>query len=610
MFKDKSIFSPVKAWKYLLKKPVTIPKKDIFESPRVAADNYRGFHVNDWEKCVGCGTCGEICPTNAITMVPIEGMKQVDGMKPERPVIDYGRCSFCALCVDICTSDSLAMSKEYIHISPDAETFYFLPEIDGIHQIEFETGYDRDETSELLDLERYEIEEIPHEGRNESFMELIKGYSKEMALAEASRCVECGVCTSTCPANMNIPEYIRSVWTEDLKEGAEWLYETNPLSNVCGRICTHLCETACVIGNRGEPVAIRWLKRYIVDNTPEDQFEEAVLAKVSKQMNGKVGIIGSGPAGLSAGYYLRRMGYEVDIYEEKALPGGVIRYGAPEYRLPEDRVMKDIEMIEKSGVNIIVNTKVGRDISLAEMQEKYDAIFAGSGYWIPKKLKIDNIDHPAIKFSTGFLAASRDYTRGMGEMPEFDENIIVIGGGDVSFDVARTLNRFQMIKNGKANVRFIARKPEKFLAASIEEVEEAKEEGVIYQLDRSPTAILLDDNNNIYGVEVALCESFEDENGKVKTVCGDEREIIYGTDVYLGVGSDPDFVFFNEEMMAGIEINRNKLKVKKNGQFENYPWLFAGGDIVNGPDIISAVADGHRSAVGIDEYLMELKKNK
>jgi len=606
--KNKSMFSPLRAWKYLVKEPITIPMERIFDHPREASDNYRGFHVNDWDKCVGCGTCGEICPTNAITMLPIEGLRETDGHKPERPAIDYGRCSFCALCVDICTSDSLSMSKEYLHISKDADSFYFLPDARGMHQTAFDTAYSRDEVSELLDLERYEIQEIPHENRNLSFTELIKGYSREMALAEASRCVECGVCTYTCPAHMNIPEYIRSVWTEDLKEGAQWLYETNPLSNVCGRICTHKCETACVIGQRGEPVAIRWLKRYIVDNTPEGDFVEAATARVSRQVNGRVGIIGSGPAGLSCGYYLRTMGYEVDIYEEKELPGGVIRYGAPEYRLPEASVKADIDNIERAGVKFITSTKVGRDITLEQMKDKYDAVFSASGYWIPRKLKIDNVDHPGIRFSPHFLAEARDFTRGKGPMPEFHQDVIVIGGGDVSFDVARTLNRFQLMTNARAIVRFIARKPEEHLAASREEVVEAKEEGVIYHLDRSPTAVLVDDKGDIYGVEVAVCETVVDDRGRAKTVCSEEKEIIRGTEVYMAVGNDPDFVYFPEEMMEALTIENNKIAINEKGQVEGFEWLFAGGDIVRGPDIISAVADGHQAAVGIDEYLMNRKK--
>ncbi len=605
---DKSVFSPIRAWKYLIEKPVTIPKKLVFDTPREASDNYRGFHINDWTTCVGCGICAEICPTNAINMIEIDSLEQSTGNKPERPAIDYGRCSFCALCVDICTSDSLSMSKEYIHLSKDADTFYFLPESDGIHQIDFDKGYDRDEVSELLDLERYEIDETPIEGRNESFIEIIRGYSKEMAIAEASRCVECGVCTATCPANMNIPEYIRSVWTENLEEGVDYLYKTNPLSNVCGRVCTHTCETACVIGNRGTPVAIRWLKRYIVDNTPKEDFERVVLSNVSEKINGKVGIIGGGPAGLSCAYYLRTMGYEVDIYEERALLGGAVRYGVPEYRLPEESVKEDIEMIRKMCVNFITNTKVGRDISFEEIRNTHDAIFSGSGNWIPKKLKVINVDHKDIRFATKFLEESRDYSRDMGRMPEFEDDIIVIGGGDVSFDVARSLARLQKIKNGKINIKFIARKPIEFLAADQEEVVEGKEEGLELRLNRSPVEILVDENNKVYGVKVAKCTSKLSENGKAKTTCSEETEEIYAKEVFMSVGSDPDFEYFSKEMMENLEMDKNKIIVEENGQVKGYPWLFAGGDIVRGPDIITAVADGHKAAIGIDEYLYNREK--
>ncbi|BEP29436.1 FAD-dependent oxidoreductase [Helicovermis profundi] len=610
MAKDKSVFSPIGAWKYLTKKPVTIPKTLVFDTPREASDNYRGFHINDWDKCVGCGTCAEICPTNAINMIEIPTLEQSKGNKPERPAIDYGRCSFCALCVDICTSDSLSMSKEYIHLSKDADTFYFLPEIDGIHEIEYKDGYVRDEVSELLDLERYKMDEIKHDGRAESFMEIIKGYSKEMAIAEASRCVECGICTFTCPAHMNIPEYIKSVWTENMEEGIDYLYKTNPLSNVCGRVCTHTCESACVIGNRGKPVAIRWLKRYIIDNTPKEDFERVVLSNVSEKINGKVGIIGGGPAGLSCAYYLRTLGYEVDIYEEKPLLGGAVRYGVPEYRLPEESVKEDVEMIRKMGVNFIVNTKVGRDISFDEIKNTHDAVFSGTGNWIPKKLRVKNVDHPDIRFAAKFLQESRDYSRNLGEMPEFEDDLIVIGGGDVSFDVARSLLRLQTIKNGKTNIKFIARKPSQFLACDPEEFEEGTEEGLKFHLDRSPVEILIDDNNKIYGVKVARCTSVMTESGKAKTTCTDETEEIYAKEVFMSVGSDPDFEYFTDEIIDNLEISRNKIKVKEDGQVEGYPWLFAGGDITRGPDIITAVADGHKAAMGIDEYLYNKAKNK
>ncbi|MBN2793798.1 MAG: FAD-dependent oxidoreductase [Clostridia bacterium] len=602
---SKSMLSPVKAWKYLVKEPVTIPKKDIFDQPREAADRYRGFHINHHDQCVGCGSCSEICPTEAITMIPIEGREKALGRTDELPAFDYGRCSFCGLCVDICTSDSLKMTKEYIHISTDVNSMMFLPDELGIHHTYYENGYTRDESSELLNLKAYSMDEIPHEGRNESFMELIKGFSKEMAISEASRCVSCGVCTDTCPAHMHIPEYIQTVYDDDMNKGLSLLYETNPLPNVCGRICTHKCETACVIGNRGEAVSIRWLKRYIVDMADDQAYDKMIVQPLVKPSKQAVAIVGSGPAGLSAAYYLRTMGYEVTVYESRPQAGGVVRYGAPEYRLPDEKVSEDVSVIERTGVKIITNTTVGKDISLEVLHEKFDAVFVATGFWKPKYLDIPNTDHPDVCNSIDFLAQARDYTRKMGPMPEIHEKAIVIGGGDVSFDVARTLVRFQNEKFGKHHVAFIARKDEKNLAASLEEILEAREEGVIYNLNASPVQIDVDAENRICGVTVSKCETLEIE-GRLRTISDPEQQCcIEGTQVYFAVGTDPDYDYLLEKLEGQLKIERNKLKIKENGQVEGIEWLFAGGDIVHGPDIISAIADGHEAARGIDAYLMK-----
>ena len=512
MRKEKSLFSPIKAWKYLIRKPVTIPKKDIFKNPRESSDRYRGFHQNDWDKCLGCGTCSDICPTNAITMVGIEDLPEKEGYKKERPAIDYGRCSFCALCVDICPSNSLNMSKEYLHVSKDPDTFWFIPDENGLHKIKAKKGYERDEDSELLDLERYEMK-LEDADRKDSFIEIVKGFSKKMALAEASRCVECGICTDTCPAKMNIPEYIRAIWDGDMGQAVKELYKTNPLANVCGRICTHACEGVCAIGHRGEPISIRWLKRYIVDNTPMDLYEEGALENVAEPINGKVAIVGSGPSGLSCGYYLRTLGYEVDIYEERALPGGVIRYGGPEYRLPEKCVEKDIGMIEKTGIKFIVNTKVGRDIRLDELKEKYDAVFLGTGFSLSSPLKVKGYEHADVKYAIPFLAEARDYTRKVSEMPEIHESVIVIGGGNVAFDVARTMIRLQEEKYGKSNVSIAALESIDILPADLEEIEEGTEEGLHDFYGFGPDEIIIE-NDRIKGLRVKKATRVFDEEGK------------------------------------------------------------------------------------------------
>lgn len=602
MKQTKSMFSPLKAWKYLVKEPVTVSKKNIFLTPREASNRYRGFHTNDHSKCTGCGTCSEICPTLAINMIVLPDQPFEDGKKNERPAIDYGRCSFCGLCVDICTSDSLRMSKEYIHTSIDVETFNFMPGENGIHNTYQKPGYGRDEVSELLDLERYEMK---HENasRKNSFIEIVKGFSTEMALAESSRCVECGVCTQTCPAEMNIPEYIKTVYDGDLQKGIEWIYKTNPMANVCGRICTHKCETACVIGNRGDAVAIRWLKRYIVDNTPMDQYEAGALSDVTEKTQGKVAIVGSGPSGLSCAYYLSTLGYDVDVYEKNALPGGVIRYGGPEYRLPEASVIKDITMIEKAGVNFILSSELGKDISLETLRDQYDSVFLGIGFSYSRPLPIPGSDNKEVKFAIEFLGQTRDYNRNMGEMPDIQDEVVVIGGGNVAFDVARTLIRLQEEKYGKSSVSMAALEHRGILPADLEEIEEGEEEGLNYSFGYGPQSIEIKDDV-IIGLKVKKVNSIFDANGKFSPSY-DEKDVkvLPAKQVYIAIGQMANYDFFDEEMKSKIDIFRGQVKVKDNGQFDSYPWLFAGGDIVRGPDIINGVATGHDAAKAIDMYI-------
>lgn len=603
---SKSMFAPLKGLKFLGQKPVTVDKENIFLTPREAADRYRGFHMNYQDKCTGCGTCAEICPTDAINMIEMKDLKPDVGMKNERPAIDYGRCSFCGLCVDICTSESLNLTKEYIFTTTDPNNFYFMPDEKGINGKEFPLGWVRDENSELLDLDRYEMK---HEGvsRRKSFIEIVKGYSEEMALAEASRCLECGVCTATCPANMNIPEYIRSVYDKDLKEGIFQIYKTNPLANVCGRICTHNCETACVVGQRGEAVAIRWLKRYIVDNTPMEDYEAAALETVTEKVNGKVAVVGSGPAGLSCAYYLATLGYEVDIYEKNALPGGVIRYGGPEYRLPEVSVQKDISIIEKSGAKFICNTELGKDISIEELRDKYDSVFLGIGLSYSRPLPIPGSDNDEVKFAIEFLGQARDYTRKTAEMPDVHENVVVIGGGNVAFDVARTLLRLQEEKYGKSNVSMAALEHRAILPADLEEIEEGEEEGLNYSFGYGPQSIEVLDGK-IRGLNVKKVNSIFDKEGKFNPDYDEnDKKLIEATQIYIAIGQMANYDFFTEEMKEKINVFRGKVETSEDGQIKEYPWMFAGGDIVRGPDIINGVDTGHIAAQAIDTYIRNNK---
>ncbi len=607
--KRSSIFAPFKGWKYVFKKPVTLPMDDIFKHPRESQDNYRGFHVNDWEVCIGCGTCSEVCPTNAISMVERGELPDVDGSKPERPVVDYGRCCFCGLCVDICASGSLSLTKEYLYNSSDPEDFIYMPGEKDITGRDCKTGYEKSESSDLLDLVRKPMEHTAAGERKQSFIEIVRGFSKEQAKAEAARCVACGICEKTCPAHMNIPDYIRAVWEDDLPAGLDWLYKTNPLPSVCGRICTHKCETACAIGNRGEPIAIRWLKRYIVDNMPDDEYEKVVMAQVSKKGEGKVAIIGAGSAGLSAAYYLGTLGYAVDVFERMPLAGGPMRYGAPKYRLPDEVTTHDISFIEKLGVKIHVNTEVGKDVKFSDLQKKYDAVFIATGYPHTRGLTIPGVEHENVKMAMEFLAASTDYETGRGEMPAIEDDVVVIGSGNVAFDVARTLIRFQNGKYGKSSVKMLALENEEQIPADKEEVEEGGEEGIVFNLGYGPKLIVTDKNGKLIGVEACKCVRLFDEEHRFNPQLDEEAKIcVQGKQVYLAIGQTSDLTFLPEELKDQVKIERGKIVVNKDNQVRGVPGLFAGGDIIRGMDIINGVADGHTAAVGIDKYLRAQKK--
>jgi len=594
----KDILYPFTAWGNLAKTPVTIkdPVKEKKGAPR-----YRGFHQNNIEKCIGCGTCEEICQNAAIDMVPVEGISAKNGNSGLRPRIDYGRCCWCALCVDVCATSSLSLSREFIWVDSNAEVFRFIPGVDETEWQSKDHGYTRSENYTIIDLERKHMGELQPEERDTSFIEIVKGFSKEEALAEAERCLECGLCVATCPAHMDIPAYIAKIRDNDLDGALRVLYDTNPLPGVCGRVCTHRCEGVCALSHRGEPIAIRWLKRYIIDHVSPDDYKKILGTNFIEQVNRKVAVIGAGPSGLTAAYYLALMGYGITIYEAHPEAGGMMRYGIPEYRLPYDSIDRDVDYIRSLGVEIKTGVKVGVDITLEEMEQRFDAVYASTGLSLGRSTGIEGADHKSIYQSVDLL---RDITLGK-EVP-VEKKIVVIGGGNVAMDIARSLARLQKKKFGKVDITVSSLETYDDMPADREELIEGDEEGIKFEPGRGPRKFIIE-NDVLKGVESIRVLSIFDEEGRFNPKYDKDNRIILMADMIVeSIGQAPDMVFLPEEIDKKLDHSGRRIKVNEMQQ-SSLPWLFLGGDLVQGPDVVTSINNGHKAAVGIDTYLAEKK---
>ncbi|RKZ37862.1 MAG: oxidoreductase [Gammaproteobacteria bacterium] len=596
-----SLLAPLKALSFIGRESVTLPIE-----PRPATPNYRGFHVNDWKKCIGCGTCRTICDNHAISMIDIEDLPSdpIKGVKPRRPAVDYGRCCWCALCVDICPTGSLALSREYVHIDFDLDSFFFLPDENGMHGLGFETGWAKSNDSDLLDLKRQDMPELGPEQRLDSYAEIVQGFDDQTALLESSRCIQCNLCHDACPTHMHAPEYIRAIWAGEMEEAVRQIYRTNPLANICGRICTHRCETACSIGRRGEPISIRWLKRYAMDKVSHERIKEIALeGKETGKKSQKIAIVGSGPAGLTCAYDLARQGYTVTIFESLAQPGGMMRYGIPEYRLPYDKIDEDIDVIQAMGVDIRCNTPIGHELTMAEVEKDYDATLIATGLHGGRSTRIPGTVHPKVYSAIDLL---RKMT--LKEKIEVTPNIAVIGGGNVAFDIARSLARSQRSQFGEVNITVVALEARDSMLADESEVIEANEEGIQFLASRGPRCCVVKEGT-LSGLETVHCLSIFDEEGRFHPSYDDSDVMFHEADMVVeAIGQAPQIEFLGKELIERLKWDKRGCPIINADGRTSETWLWAAGDMVKGPDVIHAIAAGHRVASNIHQHLTSTKE--
>ncbi len=594
-FDLKGTLKPLTALKQFGRKPHTIvfPKVSL-----EAAERYRGFHYNDLEACIGCGNCATICQNAAIDMIHIDGIEGKKGDSGLRPRVDHGRCCWCALCVEVCPTGSLSLTRDYMYISDDADSFLWVPGVDNPKGKDIRS-FTSDESS-LNDFKRIPMPELEGMERVKSFAEVVLGYNEEMARAEASRCISCGLCTEACPDHMHIPEYINAIARGNDADALRIIYDNNPLPEMCGKVCTRRCEEVCAIAKRGEPVAIRWLKRYATETAQTAELTREIVNPEIKEPNGyKVGIVGAGPSGLTAAYYLALRGFDVTIYEANAKAGGATMYGIPKYRFPIESLDKQIEYIEKIGVKIHYNTKVGKDISFDKIYKEHDAVFVGVGFPDAWSLGIEGEDAKGSMQAFRYL-----YMVNSGEKVDIGDKVVVVGGGNVAIDAARVSRRFG------ADVTILYRRRVEDMPADWEEIEGAEDEGVHIIPQGIPVKIHKDDKGRVKSIEYLKAEMVPDEKGGRPRPVAIEgsNTIIEATAVMAAIGQMGDYSFLEGEYEEKIKIERGRFVVNDKQQTTD-PKVFAGGDAVNRTaDAISAIADGFRACKAIDEMLV--KKDK
>ena len=606
-----SILNPLKTLQFFARKPVTEQLQ-----PRPAAENYRGFHLNDMEKCIGCSTCQKICDNAAITMVKVPQLKNdpVNGIRNLRPAIDYGRCCWCALCVDICPVGAIELSREYVHTcnGDEVDSYFILPQEKGIHGTVEPKGWTKTPSNDLLDRHRQPMGEMEADERIDNFDEIVDGFTPEQAILEASRCVQCGMCHDSCPTHMHAPEYIRAIWKGNVEEAVEWMYESNPFSHVCGRVCTHRCETACSLNQTGlpqgsEPIAIRWLKRYAMDAVPHERIKEIAASKKSASKTGKkIAIIGAGPAGLTAAFDLVKQGHEVQVFEALAKAGGMTRYGIPYYRLPDDMLQRDVDVILSMGVKIQYNTRIGKDIAMQQLHKDYDAVILAIGLQAGRSTRIPGSDHKEVHSAVELLreiGSVRDDLKNEAK-PSFEvpRSAVVIGGGNVAMDIGRSLARYQKQQYGEVNMTITAIDAMENFPADKVEIKESLEEGITIIPSRGPQEVMLE-NDKIKGLRTWKVESVFDADGRFAPQYDESDEQLFEVEMVIeAIGQMAETELLGEELTEQLEWQRGRIKVEQDGS-TSVDWLWSAGDCVNGPDVVHAVADGHRVANSINEAL-------
>ena len=443
--------------------------------------------------------------------------------------------------------------------------------------------------------------------RRTNFEEVSLGYTAELALQEAVRCLQCKkpLCVTGCPVSVPIPRFIQAIKENDFARAIGIIKETNLLPAVCGRVCPQesQCEKLCTLGKKFDPVAIGRLERFIAD---WDRSQGRVQVPDKEPLTGKrVAIIGSGPSGLTCAYDLAKLGHNVTIYEALHEAGGVLVYGIPEFRLPKSIVAREIDLLKQMGVTIITNAVIGKLITLDEIRAQYDACYIATGAGLPRFMGIPGENLNGVYSANEFLTRinlMRAY-----QFPDFDTpvkkngRIVVVGGGNVAMDSARTALRL-----GASEVTLVYRRSLSELPARKEEVHHAIEEGINLELCTNPVRILGDKDGQVSAVECVrmdLCELDESGRKKPKALEGSEFQVPADV-VIIAVGTGANPLIAQSTKKLTVTKHKYIVADEETGR-TSLQGVYAGGDIVTGAaTVISAMGAGRKAARAIHDYLM------
>ena len=441
------------------------------------------------------------------------------------------------------------------------------------------------------------------EVRARNFQEVTLGYSKAMAMEEASRCLNCKnkPCVSGCPVGVQIPEFIACVAAGDFDKAYDIITSTNGLPAVCGRVCPqeHQCEGKCVRGIKGEPVGIGRLERFVADYKME---QGNTKVEVPASNGHKVAVVGAGPSGLTCAGDLARLGYQVTVFEAFHVAGGVLMYGIPEFRLPKAIVQKEIKTLKALGVNIMTDMVIGKVLSVDELEDGYEAIFIGSGAGLPRFMGIEG------EALVGVCSANEYLTRinlMKGYLEEYDTPVIkskrvaVVGGGNVAMDAARSAMRM-----GAEHVYIVYRRSEEEMPARKEEVHHAKEEGIEFLNLNNPVKIIGDENGRVCAMECIRMELGEpDESGRRSPIPVEGSNYNLEVDtVIMSIGTSPNPLI--RTTTSGLEANKRGCLIVDEAMCTTKEGVYAGGDAVTGAaTVILAMGAGKTAAQSIDKYI-------